>query len=182
MIDQSTLPTISETLRNLGATVRGKRATGVCHGGTTPGVIAFDDERGLFFCHRCGIGGDVVRLVETTVGTDFKGAVQWLGLEPGRPPAPDPQAARRKRAQAALDTWATRTGRELREQFRLRSYLETAALQRGRKDPESEIAWNLLEVAYSGLPLDEIEARLDAIDGTPAQRLQAWRELKGTYA
>jgi hypothetical protein len=179
MIDRAALPTIGNTLQALGAQVRGKRATGVCHGSTTPGVISFNDDDGLYYCHRCAQGGDVLTLVQRTLDTDFKGACQWLGLEPWRPPAPDPEAIRRQKARTALQAWARKIGRELRDEFFYRTRIEYHGRQRLMADPEDRIGWTLLEVAYSGMPLEELEDQLDAIDtGSEAQLVTAYRQAR----
>lgn len=41
--------------------------------------VALDPEKGVWFDHRDGVGGDVIALVETARGCDFREAVAWLG-------------------------------------------------------------------------------------------------------
>lgn len=36
-----------------------------------------------FICHKCGLKGDLLKLIEVAVGLDFKGAVAWLERETG---------------------------------------------------------------------------------------------------
>jgi DNA primase len=38
--------------------------------------------KNVFYCHGCGQGGDVIRLVELLEGVDFRGALTSLGWEP----------------------------------------------------------------------------------------------------
>jgi hypothetical protein len=59
------------------------------------------EDKGVFYCHGCHAGGDVIRFVELIEPTDFKGALKILGIEGGefKPKPKDPrkqQAARRR--------------------------------------------------------------------------------------
>ena len=48
-------------------------------------------------------------------------------------------------------------------------------------NPDDEMGWKLLQVAYDGLPAEELETWLDRIDiGTEDQRLAAYVELRST--
>lgn len=177
MLDVSNLPTISEILRGLGAQVRGKRATGICHNGTTPGVISFDDDKGVWYCHRCAHGGDVVDLIQRALDTDFRGACRYLGMEPGKPPEPDPAITRRRRIREGLRSWARRTGREMRDEHYARTGLIELGLQRLRRDAQDETGWTWLAAAYRGLAA--LEHALDVIDiGTEAQQVDAYRQWR----
>ena len=40
--------------------------------------LSFKPEKNIFKCFSCGIGGDVIKLVEIANGTDFKGALDWF--------------------------------------------------------------------------------------------------------
>jgi len=177
MIDRGTLPTISETLIRLGASVRGRRSTGICHDSHTPGVIAFDDHSGVWFCHRCGHGGDVVDLIKHTLKTDFRGALCWLGIEPGKPPAPDPAKIRKCKIRAGLLQWSVTMGRRLRIEFRAREQVITLALRRLRLDHDDPWGWTWLGWALPGK--DHIEEMLDMIDiGTQEQQLAAFKDWR----
>ena len=51
-------------------------------GGKTPDLVI----RGQgFFCHKCGLKGDVLKLIQEAAGLDFPAAVAWLERETGIP-------------------------------------------------------------------------------------------------
>jgi len=180
MIDRSQLPPISEILSALGARVQRRRASGICHGSDTPGVISYDDRRGIYYCHRCGHGGDVIELVRRTRDLDYRGACQWLGITPGRPMAPDPELIRRRRIREGLRAWARETAKELRYEHYVRMRVEVAAKRRLRQDPEDEMAWNWLQWAYTGL--DALEHTLDMLSGSEAELVEAYKHMRGGAA
>lgn len=87
---------LEQVADRLGLQRRGKRffcpacqADGAPH--KTPDLAVSD--RG-FFCHRCGLKGDVLKLIEVAAGLDFPAAVAWLGRETGIP-APGFQRGRK---------------------------------------------------------------------------------------
>lgn len=156
-----------------------QRNRGQClvHGGDSLTSVSLDHDRGLYHCHVCGAGGDRIDYIQRVLQTDFRGALRFLGVEPGRPPAPDPAVLRRQRARAGLQAWARRIGRELRREFRVRELVITRALSRLRRDAEDVWGWSWLGWALPGLP--QLEDELDAIDtGTEEQILTAWREWR----
>jgi DNA primase len=57
----------------------GARHVGLCpfHQEKTPS-FSVSPEKGFFYCHGCGKGGDVVSFVEETESLDFAGAIEWL--------------------------------------------------------------------------------------------------------
>ncbi len=184
VIDRATIPPISQVLSMLGVRpIRNRRSRCPVHRGENPTALSFDDDRGVWFCHRCGIGGDAIRLVREACGIGFREAVSFLGIaaRAGTCPIPDLHLELCGLARAGLLHWARALGGRLREEFRLRGRIEMHGLERLKSDPDDELGWKLLQVAYHGLPLDELEAWLDRIDiGTEEQRLAAYRELNST--
>ncbi len=65
----------------------------------------------MFYCRRCGVGGDVIRLVERLDGVDFNRAVETLARERPRfapPPTASPVTDAEKNLknfQRAMRTW-----------------------------------------------------------------------------
>jgi len=183
-IDRMSIPPISTVLTMLGVQPgRNRRSRCPVHHGNNPSALSFDDEHGVWFCHRCGIGGDAITLVREAYGLDFRDAVSVLGISDNS----DPHLVRdrgfelRNRAKAGLLNWAKTLGRQLREEFRLRGRIELYGLERLRLNPDDEMGWKLLQVAYDGLPAEELETWLDRIDiGTEEQRLAAYVELRST--
>ena len=83
----------------------GKECIGLCpfHAEKTPSFTVNVD-KGLFYCHGCHAGGDVIRFVELIEQTDFKGAVKILGIKGGEY-KPKPKDQRKQRAAAILAGW-----------------------------------------------------------------------------
>jgi len=176
-MDRCRLPKISETLQQLGVEARRNRSRCPIHGGNNSQALSFDDEAGHWYCHRCAEGGDVVRLVERTLDTDFRGALCFFGLEPGRPPAPNPERTKQQQIRKGLQTWAERLGRQLRDEHYHRVRIEAYGLEKLRSNPEDGLAWSLLQIAYLGL--GQLEELLDRVDiSADADRLRAYREWR----
>lgn len=59
----------------------GREHLGLCplHAEKSPSFTV-NEEKGLFYCHGCHQGGDVIHFVELMEDTDFKGALSHLGL------------------------------------------------------------------------------------------------------
>jgi DNA primase len=76
-IDLLTVAQDLTTLRKKGERWRGKCP--LCGNGAHSGAFSLDAERGLFYCHACGSGGDLVRLVELWGPFSLPEAVAWLG-------------------------------------------------------------------------------------------------------
>jgi len=51
--------------------------------GRSKWTVSFDREGRLWFCHRCGKGGDVFSLVEAVQGCDFKEALRFVAASAG---------------------------------------------------------------------------------------------------
>lgn len=109
--------TLSEVVGRIVALKRsGSAWTGLCpfHKDHRPSLVVHD-EVGLWYCHACAEGGDVVSFVMRRVGCRFVEALEWLADLDGRPPIPGRRTdlaeyGRRRRAvfaQAALDIWRT---------------------------------------------------------------------------
>ena len=65
---------------------RAKEFSGLCpfHSEKTPS-FRLNPDSGLWCCHGCGIGGDVLRFVEKVEGLDFRGAFAKLASIAGLP-------------------------------------------------------------------------------------------------
>jgi DNA primase len=177
MINRSALPSISEILVRLDIPP-GRRGRTRCpiHQGDNTQAFSYDDDKGQWFCFRCGIGGDAIALIEKALDTDFKGALRWLGIEPGKPPVPDPEVIRRRMAREGLNAWAKKIGRELRFEFYIREKIITRARQRLQRDPDDAYGWNWLGWALTGHAA--LEYALDMIGGKDEQRLEAYKHWR----
>jgi hypothetical protein len=117
----------------------------------------------MWFCFRCGIGGDAIKLAELALGIDFKASLSWLGIDASNPFIPDPVAVRKRVNER--DKWDEMLQRQadLREEFRLRGRIEIIGINYLSDNQDSEIGWKLLSAAYMGQPLEAIEAELDRL-------------------
>jgi|WetSurMetagenome_2_1015567.scaffolds.fasta_scaffold61484_3 phage/plasmid primase-like uncharacterized protein len=178
MIPRSALPAISTILSRLDVPP-GRRGRTLCpiHRGDNRFAFSYSDEKGQWFCHRCGIGGDAVSLVMKALEIDFKSALSWLGIEGGTIPAADPAALRRQRAQAGLREWAKTTAKELAYEHYVRCTVEAAAKRRLQRDAQDETAWTWLQWAYN--KIESIAYQLDILSGKSDQeRLDFYREWR----
>lgn len=90
----------------------GEEHVGLCplHHETRPS-FAVNDAKGLFFCHGCNQGGDVIALVQQVSKQDFIAACEWLvGSDATCPPrqqrsAIEARAKRQLNLQRAKDEW-----------------------------------------------------------------------------
>lgn len=179
MIDRSALPAISEVLPGLGVPP-GQHCRTQCpiHQGDSRSAFKYKDETGTWYCFRCGVGGDVIRLVELSLGTDFRGALRWLGIEPGRPPAPDPKVIRVRKAQETFRAWLKKTRRNMRETYYQQGIIAFAMRRRLQANPEDLAAWDALAEALHGHAA--LEHKLDAINGCLEAQAELFRFMKGT--
>lgn len=149
--EQADLLTVA---RGLGAEVekKGQRHRGkcpLCGSGARSGAFSVDAERQLFHCHSCGVGGDVVRLIESWGDYSAEWAVAWLGHTYGLDLPERPESWYRKQdRQARL---REKLEAERREVFRRRLFryvmlpvLETISEERERKR-ETDVAWERFE-------------------------------------
>jgi hypothetical protein len=164
MISRTELPSISSVLSRLDIPPgRHGRTRCPVHQGDNQQVFSYDDDRGQWFCFRCGIGGDAIELVKKALDLDFRGALKWLGIDQGKPSVSNPQMALVTFSVQGRFAQQLDYERRLRDEFRTRSLIESQGIQRLRSDPDSSIGWKLLEVAYSGPGLDAIENELDEL-------------------
>lgn len=164
----------------IGERLRHNRARCLFHDGDSPYSLSVSEAKGLFYCHVCHAGGDKVDFIRRLYKYSYPETLQWFGIQPGQAPAPDPAIERRRRARVGLQAWAKREGRERREEFFNRSRVELCARHRLEKDIDDPIGWELLRIAYTGLPLDEVERMHDLLIGRPWEQLEAFRSLGGT--
>jgi DNA primase len=69
----------------------GKELIGLCpfHSEKTPS-FAVNEDKGVFYCHACQEGGDVVTFIRKLKGLGYREAIAEIGMDPGtRRPAPD---------------------------------------------------------------------------------------------
>jgi hypothetical protein len=116
------------------------------------------------------VGGDVIRLIELALDTDFKGALRWLGLEPGKPPVPDPGMIRLRQMRDGLKRWVRTTGRAMRETYYQQEMTAHAMRKRLQRDPEDREAWDILSTALHGHAA--LEHKLDALIGSEADQIE----------
>ena len=138
----------------------GRQYHGLCpfHSEKTPSFTVNAD-RGVFYCHGCHVGGDVIRFVELIEQTDFKGAVKILGIDGGEY-KPKPIDIRKRRAAVVVATWMNqqhlKIGVMLRELTRAIVIAEDAGmillerLQRG---------FSLLEIVFEDSARPEFAAQ-----------------------
>ena len=177
MIQNQTLPPWEAIFHRVGEPApRRRRARCPIHGGDSPTSLALNEEKGVYFCHVCHASGDKVDFVRQVRGTDFKGALTFLGIEaPFNPPLPNPEIVRQREALERVREWCRQTGRRLRDQYLVRQQIAYYAQEKLVMDSESALGWELLRIASDGET--KIEYLLDEIDlcRTDAERLRAWR-------
>ncbi len=176
MVDLSQLPAWAEIYSLLGEqSPRRKRGRCSIHGGDSLNSVSLDEDKGVFFCHVCHSGGDKIDFVQLCLKTDFQGALRFLGIEPGKPPKPDPASLRRKDAKDRVREWIRNTGRRLRDEYLCRQRISHYAEECLAVNLEDETAWELLRIAFDGEAKNEF--LLDEIDlcRTDDERLRAWR-------
>ena len=153
-------PKISEILSRLNIPP-GRRGRTICpiHQGENKQAFSYNDDKGIWYCFRCGSGGDSIDLVKKCLQVDFQGALNWLGIDNGEYSIPNPEKwDKGKRWHKVLER-----EREMREEFRIRQQLEIFGMRRLRSDPDSATGWNLLSAAYLGRTLPALEDDLDEL-------------------
>jgi len=183
MIQNQTLPSWESIFHQVGEPVpRRRRARCPIHGGDSPTSLALNDEKGVYFCHVCHASGDKVDFVRHVRGTDFKGALAFLGIQaPCKPPRPDPEIARQREALERVREWCRQIGRCLRDQYLMRQRIARYAAEKLAANPESPLGWELLRIASDGE--SKIEYLLDEIDlcRTDAERIRVWRRYHDDF-
>ncbi len=100
----------------------GKEYSGLCpfHSEKTPSFTVNED-KGVFYCHGCGEGGDAIRFIEKVEGLTFPEALAHLGLgnQSHQTRAEIKKRETIRKASRALAAWAlsvsARIGERLRE-------------------------------------------------------------------
>ena len=87
----------------------GREFSGICplHSEKTASFTV-NEEKQVFYCHGCCLGGDIIRFIELIENTDFKGALDFLNLsDQSRPTRFVIQKKQREKETAkVLTTWA----------------------------------------------------------------------------
>jgi hypothetical protein len=180
MIDRAALPSISNILSWLDIPA-GRRGRTRCpiHCGDNSQAFSYDDEQGVWFCHRCGIGGDAVELVKKSLDTDFQGALKWLGIESSKSLQQNSKPIQKSNRRGP---WLhlLELQRVLHKELHLRIRIERFGLKHFRENSQNPIAWELLATAYSGRPMNAIEHRLDLLlEEIPREAYPRAEELPG---
>jgi hypothetical protein len=142
---------------------RHKRARCPIHNGDSLLSLALDEDKGLFYCHVCHEGGDKLTFIQQFYKCNFVDALRFFGLEPGIPPAPDPEVIRRQRARAGLHAWARQTGRKLRDKYYLQELWISWGTKLLRRNPDDAFGWALLADGYRNH--SQLELVLDVLIG-----------------
>lgn len=129
-------------LRHSGRQLRGECPFCGSHTG-----FSENDDFNTFHCFACGISGDKIGFIQRLIRTDFKGALRWYGIEPGRPPAPDPNRMKAQRIRENLIGWKREKGREGRDQLYAKNTIRKRAMELLKSNSDSEIGWSLLRIA-----------------------------------
>lgn len=114
---------------------RGRESTGLCplHADKNPS-LAVNEDKQVWYCHACSIGGDAIRFVELVEGVPFKEAVSILGM--GQRPQPPQHSPARRAAK-----WVNDQIQKMN--IRLRDLDEQIELADEIPDPElAESLWN----------------------------------------
>jgi DNA primase len=154
-----------------------RRGRGRCPFCESQTGFSVHNEKG-FHCFACGVHGDKVSFIRQFHKCDFKDALRFFGLEPGRPPVPDPAIIRRKKVRDGLQRWKRTLQKQLNFEHYVREKVTVQALRKLRKDPEDEWAWNWLQWAYTGL--DSIAHKLDVLNGSESDQVEAYKQLRKT--
>jgi len=115
-------PDITETIRNEGINLkqRGRDLWACCpfHEDRTPS-LKVDVERQRFKCFGCGEGGDVIDFIQKYHNLDFKNALKYLKIDPGKPPQVDPIRQRKRELLANFEQWRRETYRNLCDTYNI---------------------------------------------------------------
>ena len=148
-------PSIVEVIEQyVTLTRRGRQLWGLCpfHAEKTPS-FSVTDEKQLYYCHGCHVGGDVIRFIEKIDGIGFLDARAKLGMDTsGRKPPPRITPSRRQAAERAA-AWA------LEQRAKLNTMIADTLERRDLADElnDSELGdvfdreWALLSEFYDSL-------------------------------
>ncbi len=116
-----------------GGKLRGNRGQAFWRGGKADNV-ALDFQKGVWFDHAANAGGDVIALVETVRGCDFREAVAWLsdftGMDVAESRHSDNRAGNDWAADLTFATWWGRAAEMLADET-LEQLPSTSSLRRG---------------------------------------------------
>jgi hypothetical protein len=180
MLESHLLPSWSEIFRRIGEPEpRRNRARCPIHGGDSPTSLSVNEDDDIYHCFVCHAAGDKVDFVQRVLKVDFKGALAFFGIQAGsRLPKSDPAVTRQRAGMDAIREWSRRTGRRLRDEHFTRQQIIRYAQERLSANPESELAWTLLSVAFDGEAKNE--HLLDEVDlcRSNDERLRAWTQYR----
>ena len=114
MIDHK--PDLIETLAREGVDLR--RGWGLCpfHADKHPSMKINRDTQ-TFHCFSCGAHGDVIDFIQKFHNLNFKDALKYLEITPGKPPQVDPIRQRKKELLARFEKWRGETCRDLCDEY-----------------------------------------------------------------
>jgi hypothetical protein len=146
------------------------------HGGDSLTSLVLNDDTDRFKCFVCGESGDKLTFIQKLYDCDFKAALRFFGLEPGKIPKPDPAALKKARIESAinlrLSTWTRRIRRLL---FDLNETI-TLSERRLLTNPDDNRAWLALSIAYKAYaPLEHMHDQL--LSRSDADRASAYKQL-----
>ena len=97
-------PDLIETLAREGIELR--RGWGLCpfHADKHPSM-KINRDRQTFHCFGCGAHGDVINFIQKLHNLDFKDALRYLGMKPGKPAPIDPKMRRKRELLADFEQW-----------------------------------------------------------------------------
>lgn len=177
MIERSALPSISRILAEMGINPNSHGRTKCpIHQGENRQAFSYNDQKGVWYCFRCGFGGDAIDLVKRSLDVGFIGALRWLGLKPDFMGTPDPAVMQRHRVHAGLQNWARKTAKGLRFEHYIRERVTVRARARLAVNPEDEWAWNWLEWALKGK--EDLAYKLDLLEGTEEQQIEIYKHMR----
>lgn len=133
---------LEPSLKKKGQRWRGKCP--LCENGEHSDAFSVDADKGLFYCFACGVGGDVITLVQAWGPFDFAEAIAWIGhtYNLDLPDRPDQWYARQDR-QARLREKLEAERREVKRR-RLFKYFILPELEKVAEPDranETRIAW-----------------------------------------
>lgn len=117
-----TRPSIIEVVEQSGVHLRraGREFTGLCpfHSEKIPSFTV-SEEKGLFYCHGCGEGGDVISFVMKKLDMDFKTALVHLELDSASKPGRMPRKRPEKQAANAIAEWVQEMANRIGDRMRV---------------------------------------------------------------
>ena len=114
MIDSK--PDLIETLAREGVDLR--RGWGLCpfHADKHPSMKINRDTQ-TFHCFSCGAHGDVIDFIRKFHNLNFKDALKYLEITPGKAPKVDPIRQRKRELLADFEQWRRETCRDLCDEY-----------------------------------------------------------------